>query len=70
MVNQEELAVCRRRGHAAERFEMKKGWIRCKWCGMWLREVAKIEEREDTPPESEQSPWMKLEGGSGDKQAR
>ena len=70
MVNREELAVCERRGHAADRFEMKKGWMQCKWCGTWLREVVKIEEREDTPPESEQSPWMKLEGGSGDKKAR
>jgi hypothetical protein len=27
---------------------------------MWLREVIKVEEREDTPPESEQSQLSKL----------
>jgi hypothetical protein len=25
----------------------------CKWCGTWLREVRRIEEREDDPPEEE-----------------
>jgi hypothetical protein len=69
MVNQEELASCRRRGHETG-LGMKDGWMQCKWCGMWLRQVTKIEEREDEPPESEQSPWMKLENRYGDKKAR
>jgi hypothetical protein len=32
-------------------------WERCKWCGLWLRRVVTVEEREDEPPKDEQSPF-------------
>jgi hypothetical protein len=32
-------------------------WQRCKWCGLWLRQVVTVEEREDKPPKHEQSPF-------------
>ncbi len=50
MINHKELAICKRRGHAGG---VHEGWTQCKWCGVWLREVRKIEEREDEPPEEE-----------------
>jgi hypothetical protein len=50
VINRKELAICKRRGHAGIVYE---GWSQCKWCGTWLREVRKIEEREDEPPEKE-----------------
>jgi hypothetical protein len=54
-VNQEELAICRHRGHD---FRAVNGpmWRRCKWCGTWVRTVTTVEEREDDPPEDEQDP--------------
>ena len=54
MINQEEAAICKRRGHDAS-LGLKFGWTKCKWCGTWLREVCTIEEREDTPPADQQS---------------
>jgi len=59
MIDQEELTVCRRRGHDAST-GLFPGWTQCKWCGMWIREVRTLEEREETPPESEQNPLAKL----------
>jgi hypothetical protein len=50
MINRKELAICKRRGHAGG---VHEGWTQCKWCKTWLREVRKIEEREDEPPEEE-----------------
>jgi len=50
--------ICKVRGHSFERFAHR--WTKCKWCGTWLREVRTIEEREDEPPEDEQSPILKL----------
>jgi hypothetical protein len=50
VINHKELAICRRRGHDGGAYE---GWTQCKWCGIWLREVRKMEEREDEPPEEE-----------------
>jgi hypothetical protein len=58
MINPEELAICKRRGHDAGSFR-DHGWLQCKWCGLWLREVRTIEEREDAPPENERSPFHK-----------
>ena len=58
MINLDELAICRRRGHETN-WGMKHGWTQCKWCGIWQREVCKIEEREDEPPEAEQTPRMR-----------
>jgi hypothetical protein len=51
MVNQEELAICRRRGHKVHVTDL--GWAQCDACGMWLREKRTLEEREDEPPEDE-----------------
>jgi hypothetical protein len=58
-VNQEERAICRRRGHDIE-FVFTGGWVQCKWCGTWLRQIKTIEEREDAPPENERGPFAKL----------
>ena len=55
MVNRKELAICKRRGH--DSVLLGDQWQRCKWCGMWLRSVTTIEEREDEPPKDEQSPF-------------
>ncbi len=54
MINPEEVAICKRRGHKPDHYALHRGWTPCDWCGMWVREVSTIEEREDTPPESEQ----------------
>ena len=50
MINRKELAICKRRGHAGG---VHEGWTQCRWCKTWLREVRKVEEREDEPPEEE-----------------
>ncbi len=62
MINTDELAICKRRGHDAG-FNLNAGWVQCNWCGTWLREVRTIEEREDEPPEDEQNPLRKLRRG-------
>jgi hypothetical protein len=49
VIKRKELAICRQRGHSS----VRDGWTQCKWCGIWLREVRKIEERENEPPEEE-----------------
>lgn len=54
MIDANELAVCKRRGHDAG-LGMRVAWAQCKWCGTWLREVRTIEEREETPPKDQQS---------------
>jgi hypothetical protein len=54
-INREELAICKRRGHDPVCRQTR--WMQCMFCGVWLREVRTIEEREDTPPESEQDPF-------------
>jgi hypothetical protein len=59
MANQEELAICRRRGHNTD-CSLKKGWAQCTWCGIWLRQIETTEEREDTPPVNEQNELMAL----------
>jgi hypothetical protein len=53
MINPEELAICRRRGHVV--LMSSHGWTACTACGMWLREKHIVEEREDEPPEDEMS---------------
>ena len=52
----EQLAICRQRGHetGALNFDSRK-WSQCQWCGMWVRKIETIEEREDEPPINEQS---------------
>jgi hypothetical protein len=57
-INRKELAICKRRGHEPR---PDRQWQRCKWCGLWLREVITIEEREDEPPEEEQSLLHRVE---------
>ena len=54
MVNQEELAICRRRGHDL-RPRVGDGFEPCPKCGMWIRDVITREEREEEPPEAELS---------------
>jgi hypothetical protein len=63
MIDSEELAICRRRGHGVHG-GFDRYWSKCKWCGIWVREVktTTIEEREDEPPASEQNPLSRLEG--------
>jgi len=58
VINRKELAICKRRGHAGD---IREGWTQCKWCKTWLREVRKIEEREDEPPEEELDVRVKTE---------
>jgi hypothetical protein len=53
-INQEELAICRQRGHVG--MVTRNGWSPCAKCGMWLRET--IIEREDEPPEEEIDPGV------------
>ena len=50
MINPEELAICKRRGH---KLVMDEGWSPCRFCGLWLRKKGTIEEREDAPPHEE-----------------
>lgn len=57
-MNPDELAICKRRGHDPSGFDR---WRKCKWCGLWQRSVRVLEEREEEPPESEQSPLEALE---------
>jgi hypothetical protein len=57
MVNEKELEICRVCGH--NRSALGSYWEQCKWCGMWLREVRTIEEREDAPPQNEQDPLLR-----------
>jgi hypothetical protein len=59
MVNSEELAICRKRGHYGR--ALGRGWSQCHWCGMWVREVCTIEEREEEPPEDELDSLARME---------
>jgi hypothetical protein len=61
VIDREELAICKRRGHDPGT-GFRLGWVQCKWCGVWLREVRTTEEREDDPPEDERTPYLKLPG--------
>lgn len=56
MINADELAICRRRGHTTRITE--RGWLQCGACGMWVREKRTVEEREDAPPENELDPSL------------
>jgi len=58
MINPDELAICKRRGHAGS---VHEGWTQCKWCGTWLREVRTVEERADDPPVDELDVRVKLQ---------
>jgi hypothetical protein len=58
-MNADELAICKRRGHDIA-IGLRDGWVQCKWCGIWLREVPIIEEREDAPPEAERNRLVEM----------
>lgn len=60
MVNRDELKICQRRGHSLKGLSSEH-WKQCKWCGIWIREVATIQEREDEPPKEEQDPLGKYQ---------
>ena len=49
-VNRKQAKICKERGHGVI---LSDKWSRCKWCGLWVREVCKLEERESDPPENE-----------------
>ena len=59
-INLEELAICRRRGHPDQGLLLRDGWVQCKECGMWIRMVRTIEEREDEPPHEEQDSLKRM----------
>ncbi len=59
-INRGELAICKRRGHDVVLIGIGQRWKQCKWCGIWLREVRTIEEREDDPPNDEQDPLGRI----------
>jgi len=56
VIDRAEYEVCRRRGHEGGLLDTNGKWSRCKWCGIWLRSVRVIEERQDEPPGDERSP--------------
>src|ERR1022692_1362886 len=58
VIIREELEIRKRRGHGLKGLSSER-WKQCRWCGMWLREVCVIEEREDEPPKDEQDPLGK-----------
>ena len=53
MINQEELVICRKRGH---KLAIDSYWEQCPLCGMWLRERRIVDEQEADPPEAERGP--------------
>jgi len=59
MIDAEELVFCKRRGHMPKA-GVRNGWVPCELCGMWLRELVILEEREDDPPEGDQNPLIKM----------
>jgi hypothetical protein len=62
-VDDKQLAICKQRGH---KNYLKDKWTQCKWCGMWLREVRKVEESRKTPPEGEWDESMRLDKQLGE----
>ncbi len=59
MIDPEELAICRKRGHRADN-HMDGKWAPCQHCRMWIRWVRNKEEREDQPPDEDIDPFWKL----------
>jgi hypothetical protein len=55
MIDQTQLAICRKRGHRASLLSRQSGWTQCTLCGLWLRAVTTTEEREDEPDEEDLS---------------
>lgn len=52
-IDQEELEICKRRGHVFKWFD---GWEQCSECKIWICETQKIEEREERPAEDGEQP--------------
>jgi hypothetical protein len=48
-----EYEICQKRGHDL-RGLLERKWRPCRWCGMWIRTMRKIEEHEEEPPPEEQ----------------
>jgi hypothetical protein len=63
-ISRDEVAVCRRRGHDTKAigFMADGRWGQCRWCGLWLRQITTVEEREDAPPQEEQNPMARMRG--------
>jgi hypothetical protein len=59
MIDPEQLAICKQRGH--EPMGHRDKWARCKHCGMWTRTISRIEESADEPPEEERDSMYQLE---------
>lgn len=63
MMDQKAYEICKeRRAHVGMG---SKYWELCQWCGMWYRQT--VEEREDEPPETEQSPFAIARKNERDK---
>jgi len=56
-INEEELEICRQRGHVDV---SPGGWSQCSECKMWLWEKRTLEEREDEPTEGEMDPLFQV----------
>lgn len=65
MVDREQLAICKDRGHNMTVLDSM--WLQCRSCGMWVKETRVIEEREDEPSAGERSLFMSLQGKDGGK---
>lgn len=60
MINSDELAICKRRGHNIA-LVLDKKWSPCDSCGTWVRRVPVAQEREDEPSEDEIHPRITLQ---------
>jgi hypothetical protein len=73
MIDPEELAICRRRGHNLA-MVLDNKWSQCESCGMWVRELVVIQEREDEPSEEKIHPLVisrrRLEEARGERKPR
>jgi hypothetical protein len=64
MIDSEELAICRRRGHRLET-SGSQGWTPCQQCGTWVRAIPQIEERETEPANAEELAICRRRGHEG-----
>jgi hypothetical protein len=53
MIDQEQAAICRIRGHKLQGPDELDRWKQCQCCHTWVRERRVLDEREDTPPKEE-----------------
>jgi hypothetical protein len=53
-VDTAERVICLQHGHNLDAgLDVEGMWRRCQWCRSWVREVLRVDEREDTPPQAE-----------------